>query len=239
MGEPTRRGAAKSPSAASIVEEVLSAILSPRRVREVIDEALRLGGAATVPDSPVSLRVFIEGPLFSALSRHLGIGDALDIGAQVRAALALALREEVGAAVEPDTSEVRERRVSAPAQGVRVLAVTKASIVVFLLQDMLGEGVEIHPVGSERALEDRLRRLGGSPSLIVIDRRHPCVGLEACRLLVGLAPRTSTVVWWGAQGPEQLEVEERLEGGPRVIPTHRDMELADLGELCRGVIELM
>lgn len=239
MAEPKRRSI-RSPSAATIVEEVLSAILSPRRVKEVIDEALRLGEGTTVPESPIQLRVFVEGPLFSSLSRHLGIGDALDVSAQVRATLALALREDVGGGAEAESSEVRERRVSSRANGaIRVLAVTQASVVVFLLQDMLGDAVEVQSINSVGALEDRLRRIGGQPSLIVIDRRHPSVGPDVCRILVGLAPRTSTVIWWGAQGPEQLEVEERLDGGPRLIPTHRDMELADLGELCRGVIELM
>lgn len=218
---------------------MLSAILSPRRVREVLDEALRVGGTNRVPESPVSLRVFIEGPLFSVLSRHLGIGDALDIGAQLRAALALALREAPGMTHEPDTSEVRERGASHAPGSLRVLVVTKASVVVFLLQDVLGESVEVVPVGSERELEDRLRRLGGVVSLVVVDRRHAAVGPEACRLLVGHAPKETTVIWWGAQGPEQLDVEEQLQGGPRVIPTHRDMELADLGELCRYVIDLM
>lgn len=239
MAEPKRRSA-RSPSAATIVEEVLSAILSPRRVKEVIDEALRLGEGATVPESPIQLRVFVEGPLFSSLSRHLGIGDALDVSAQVRATLALALREDASHVAEADSSEVRERRVSNPASGaIRVLAVTQASVVVFLLQDMLGDAVEVQSINSMAALEDRLRRIGAQPSLIVVDRRHPAVGPDACRILVGHTPRTATVIWWGAQGPEQLEVEERLDGGPRLIPTHRDMELADLGELCRGVIELM
>lgn len=223
------------------MEEVLSAILSPRRLREVLDEALRIGGLTEVPDVPISLRVFIEGPLFSALSRHLGIGDALDIGAQVRAALALALRDDP-ASIPPvaHASEVRERGAASQVpEGTRVLAVTKASVVVFLLQDVLGDGVEVIPVGTERVLEDRLRRLGATAPLIVVDRRHPAVDVDACRLLVGHASKETTVIWWAADGAEQLEVEEQLSHGPRVIPTHRDMELADLGELCRYVIDLM
>ena len=179
-----------------IVEEVLSAILSPRRVREVLEEALRLGGVTTVPERSTPLRVFIEGPLFSALSATVGISDALDIGAQVRAALALALREDAPEPTEDASSEVRERRSQAPsAEVVHVLAVTRASVVVFLLSDMLGERAEVASVDSEHALVDWLRRLRGRSVLVVIDRKHPVVGPDTCRVLVGLASPTSTVVW--------------------------------------------
>lgn len=230
-----------SPSAALIVEEVLGAVLSPRRVREVLDDALRLGGLGEIPTSPVSLRVFIEGALFSTLSRQLGISSALDVGEQLRAALSLALRDEN---LRPSGSPARAPRsrppTAPPSEPPRVLVVSQASLVVFLLQDMLGPSIDVKSLASDSDLADALRRSAARPTLVVIDRRHPCVGPGVCKVLGAHVPERSTVVWWAAQTDEQRDVEARLGGSEaHVITTAHDMDLADLGELCRGVVDLM
>jgi len=231
-----------SPSAALIVEEVLSAVLSPRRVREVLDDALRLGGLGEIPTSPVSLRVFIEGALFSTLSRQLGIGSALDVGEQLRAALALALRDESlrpsGPPAQPGPHG--HPPTAPPSEPPRVLVVSQASLVVFLLQDMLGAGIEVKSLTSETDLADALRRSAARPCVVVIDRRHPCVGPGACKVLGEHVPERSTIVWWASNAEEQRDVEQRLgAGAAHLITTAHDMDLADLGELCRGVVDLM
>jgi len=231
-----------SPSVALIVEEVLGAVLSPRRVREVLDDALRLGGLGKIPQSPVSLRVFIEGALFSTLSRQLGISSALDVGEQLRAALALALRDEsLRPQGPPARRDPRTRPPTAPpSEPPRVLVVSQASLVVFLLQDMLGPSIEVKSLTSESDLSDALRRGAARPTLVVVDRRHPCVGPGVCKLLGEHVPERSTVVWWAAQSDEQNDVEARMaRATAQLITTAHDMDLADLGELCRGVVDLM
>lgn len=237
MASTPKQVPAAQPSPTVIVEEVLSAVLSPKRMKTVLDDACRLAGLAEVPSSPVSLRVFVEGALFSTLSRQLGIGYALDLGEQIRGALALALSDEKYA-IQAGQSDIRMRTRRSAGSTLRVLVVSRASLVVFLLQDMLGEDVEVLPISSGAELEDRLRRQASYASLIVVDRKHPCVDPEIAAVLKRHAPE-STVVWWGAHGSEREDVEMRLYGGPKLIPTQADMDLADLGELCRGVIELL
>ncbi len=221
--------------ASLIVEEALAAVFSPRRVRTVLEDACRLAGLGGVPDAPISLRVFVEGPLFSTLSRHLGISDALDVSEQLRGALAFALGERL----RDEPSGIRLKRSDAPGPTRQVLVLTQASVVVFLLQDVLGDGAELIQLKSQKELENQLAGLGAPPRLIIVDRRHPCVGPGACPTLQERTSRTSTVVWWGADESERADVARRLEGGPRLIGPASDMDLADLGLLCRGVIEFM
>ena len=224
-----------APSAKLIVEEVLRAVLSSRRVRQVLEDACQIAGIGAVPYAPISLRVFVEGALFSTLSRQLGISDALDVSEQIRGALALALRDNL----EEESSGIRLKRSEAPGSSPHVLVLSQASLVVFLLQDVLDDDVNLIQLKSQDELENRLARMGAQPMLIVVDRRHPCVGPGACPILVERSSPTSTVVWWGADEAERAEVERRLEGGPRLVPAAHDLDLADLGLLCRGVIEFM
>ncbi|HEY8428839.1 MAG TPA: hypothetical protein VIL20_10710 [Sandaracinaceae bacterium] len=217
------------PTFGAIVEEVLGAVFAPARLHEVLHEALVLAEHPQVPEHPDSVRVFIEGPLFTVLARHLDVANALEIVGQIRSALELALT------TMPDermTSEVRER-ITLPAPPARALVVSSASLVVFLLGDMLGDGVDVVPVNSASDLADRLRRFGRSPLLVVVDRKHPCVDLSICTMLRRSLDVHSTVIWWTDDVDEQAQVSAELQGGPILVATEPDTRLADLGELCR------
>lgn len=108
---------------------------------------------------------------------------------------------------------------------------------IFLLQDMFGDAVDVLPVNGEQELRDRLRRFGGHPLLVVIDRLHPCVGPGVARILRTDLSESSAVVWWGADAEEQLDVESTLAGGPRFTAAGSELSLADLGELCMSAVE--
>lgn len=228
---PLARRTSKPPAASlgAIVEEVLGAVLAPTRLYEVLDEALRTAELPAVPEQPASVRVFVEGALFSALARQLDVANALEIVAQIRSALELALASMPD---ERPSSEVRER-ITLPAPPARTLVVSNASLVVFLLGDMLGDGVDVVPVGSAADLADRLRRFGEAPLLVVVDRKHPCVDTSICGLLAESLDVHSTVVWWTDDVDEQARVSALLSGGPILVATDPDTRLADLGELCR------
>lgn len=218
---------------ALIVEEALSAVLAPDRRDTVLHEALTAAGVEQVPERPSSLRVFVEGALFSVLARHLEVSDALELVAQIRSALELALST---AEDERPKSDVRDR-ITLPAPPARVLVVTGASLVVFLLGDVVGENVEVVPVTSAGEVRDRLRRWAGTPLLVVVDRKHACVDASICPVLREQLGDRSTVVWWGAPSDEQTVVTSMLLGGPRAITCDADMRLADLGQLCARLLE--
>lgn len=215
-----------------IVDEVLSAVLAPARKDSTLGEALEMAELDAIPEQPTSLRIFVEGALFATLARHLEVSDALELVAQIRASLELALDT---APDERPTSDIRGRMrlESAP---TRVLVVTQASLVVFLLQDVLGDEVEVMPIDDQATLRDRLRRLAGQPLLVVVDRKHPCAGPGVCELLGQELDASSTVVWWGAQGAELSRVERLLRNGPRVVPCPFDVQLVDLGGVCRRLL---
>lgn len=224
---------APGPSAALIVEEVLASVLSPERRGEVIGEALGMAAIPAIPDSPASLRVFVEGALFSTLARHLEVSDALELVGQIRSALELAMDTLED---QRPTSDIHTR-MSLPVGPQRVLVVSQASLVVFLLQDVVGDAVEVLPVSNTPDLRDRLRRMSGQALLVVIDRKHPCVGPGVCNLLRTELGPDSTVIWWGAHGAEREEVARRLRGGPQAIPCDFDLRLTDLGDLCQRLLE--
>ena len=116
-----------------------------------------------------------------------------------------------------------------------MLVVTQASLVVFLLQDMLGESVPIRVVSTEDELVERLARARG-PLTLVVDRKHPVVGPEAAPHLRAL-PAGSAVVWWGGSEYEQLRVLSALDEFVTLVSTAHELRLADLGELCRSLVE--
>lgn len=215
-------------------------MFTPVVLRKVLREACQAAGLASVPDEPVALRIFLEGALSTALTRRLGVPMALELGGQIRESLLHVFEPEepnVQVTGELPISEARERvRLSGPAAGHMALVVTQASLVVFLLQDQLNNAVEVLPVSGEKELKDRLRRFGGRSLLVVIDRRHPCVGPSVARMLRRELEPTSSVVWWGADQAEMLEVEAALSGGPRFIRTSDECRLADLGSVCLSAI---
>ena len=212
--------------------EALGAVLAPKRRREVIEEALDAAGASMLPTSSADLRLFVDGPLFAALARHLEVSDALELVHQVRGSMALALSEVEGAPI----SDIRNaRRILSPAPQ-RVFVATAASLVVFLLQDVLGDTVEVFPAGDLSVLEDRIRRSPAQRLLVIIDRKHPCVDRGVTSLLTRELGEDSTVIWWGAPGSESRLVGEDLRGGPRVIPCGFDTSLADLSDICRTLL---
>ncbi len=222
-----------APSAALIVEEVLATVLSPERRGELLGEALGMAALPAIPDGAGSLRVFVEGALFSTLARHLEVSDALELVGQIRSALELALdcMEE-----ERPISDIHTR-MSLPAGPQRVLVVSQASLVVFLLQDVVGDAVDVLPVSNTPALRDRLRRMAGQSLLVVVDRKHPCVGPGVCNLLRTELGPDSTVIWWGAHGAEREDITRRLRGGPQAITCEFDLRLSDLGELCQRLLQ--
>jgi hypothetical protein len=215
------------------VEEVLGSILAPAQRERVLAEALELAGLEAIPETPVSLRVFVEGALFSCLSSCLDDPDALELVAQIRASLALAFR-----AVEDERppSHVRQRLGPVVVAPGRVVVLTQASLVVFLLQDVLGDGVDVLPVSSLAELRDRLRRLAGQALLVIVDRKHSCVDHHVAELLASELDASSRVIWWGSSHREQEDVTVRLYGGPSLVPSDFDLSLADLGELCRSLL---
>ena len=218
----------------AIVEEVLSSVLAPGRRDEVLREALELASLDEVPDRPTSLRVFIEGALFATLAQKFEVSDALELVNQLRASLGPAFN--TSRAEERTTSDIRSRLGVVTTAPNHVLVLTQASLVVFLLQDVLGDAVDVLPIDDRVTLRDRLRRYGGQPLLVVIDRKHPCEGPGVCDLLKAELSAESTVVWGGAGGEEIDDVQRRLEGGPRLVPCAFDLALADLGELCRATM---
>lgn len=219
---------------AVMIEEALGAILAPARRRELVGEALDAAELDAIPDEPSALRVFLEGALFSALTRHLEVRDALELVSQIRATLEIAL---ASVPEERPRSDVRAR-ITMPLVPRTTVVVTNASLVVFLLGDMLGDAaVDVVPVSSHAELRQRLQRMSGTPLLVVIDRKHAAVDVTACALLREELDPRSTVVWWGASAAERTMAAAFLAGGPRVIPCESGVGLADLGELCRQLID--
>src|SRR5690606_22820983 len=137
----------------------------------------------------------VEGALFTTVARHLDVSDGLELVAQIRAALALAYRSEPD---ERPPSHIRAAGLTM-SRPRRVVVVSRASLVVFLLQDVLGESVDVMPATTPSGLCDRLRRSPG-PVVVVVDRKHPCVDESVCALLAEELPKGSTVLWWGAHG---------------------------------------
>lgn len=221
------------PAFGLIVEEALGAVFAPARLYEVLDESLRTADVPTIPEAPTALRVFIEGALFSTLCRHLDMGDALEIVAQIRSALELALTTTPD---ERPSSAVRER-ITLPAPPARLIVVTNASLVVFLLGDILGDGVDVVPVTNGADLRDRVHRFRDMPLLVVVDRKHPCVDTSVCDTLLRELDARSTVVWWAGDPAEQRLVTSLLAGGPKLVRCDPDLRLADLGALCRQLTE--
>ncbi|MCZ7686674.1 MAG: hypothetical protein M5U28_51165 [Sandaracinaceae bacterium] len=168
-----------------IVEEALGAVLAPSMLHRVLEEALRSAELTSIPDQRGALRVFLEGALFSALIQHVAVPDALEMVAQVRSALELAL---ASAPDDRPTSDVREK-ITLPAPPARVIVVTSASLVVFLLADELGDDIDVVPVSTEADLVDRLQRFAERPLLVVVDRRHPAVEASVAEELAGEARR--------------------------------------------------
>lgn len=220
-----------SPHLGMVVEEGLRAVLSPTHAEVVLREALILAGLPELPRRPMALRVFVEGALFAVLGEHLDVGDALEVLSQLRAALSHMVPEM---ASPPPSSDIR-RRGTVPEHPRNVVVATEASLVVFLLQDMLGDDVEILPVSSEAQLLDRLRR-SIYPMLLVVDRKHACVGPEVLPGLRDLRPG-SAVIWWGGPSHEQLRCESALGTDVSLISTDERMRLADLGELCDSLMK--
>lgn len=220
------------PSPVRIVEEALAAVFHPARVSKIVEDALELAGLETVPERPTTLRIFVEGALFAALSRELEISDALEVLAQVRSSLENVFDGGAGGAA---SSDIRAKG-SGPQHPRSVLVATQASLVVFLLQDMLGESVEILPASGAAMLAERIERMT-EPLLLLVDRKHPCVGMEVLRHLSKL-PAGSSVIWWGGGSHESLRVESALTDHVSLVPTHDELRLADLGEMCRVIVGL-
>ncbi len=212
-----------------IVEEALGAVLAPSMLHRVLEEALRSAELTSIPDQPGALRVFLEGALFSTLIQHVAVPDALEMVAQVRSALELAL---ASAPDDRPTSDVREK-ITLPAPPARVIVVTSASLVVFLLADELGDDIDVVPVSTEADLLDRLQRFAERPLLVVVDRRHPAVEAAVAEELASRLGARHSVVWWTDDEDEHQWVLQQLEGGPKVARFRRGMGLADLGRLCR------
>ena len=215
-----------------LIDEALGAVLAPALRREVVFEALDAAEIDVVPNEANDLRLFVEGALFSTLTRHLEVRDALELIAQIRATLELALGS---APDEPPRSDVRAR-ITLPAPPTTTLVVTSASLVVFLLADMLGDTVDVVAVSRHAELRDRLRRTGGAPLLVVIDRKHAGVDVSVCELLREELDASSSVVWWGASTAERTMATAFLSGGPRLVACEPSVGLADLGELCRTLL---
>ena len=218
---------------AVLIDEALGAVLAPARRREVLAEALDAAEMDAVPSEGRALRLFVEGALFSTLTRHLEVRDALELIAQIRATLELAL--DSAPDDEPPRSDVRAR-ITLPAPPTTTLVVTSASLVVFLLGDMLGDAVDVVAVSRHAELRDRLRRLSGTPVLVVIDRKHAAVDVSVCELLREELEPSSTVVWWGASSGERAMATAFLSGGPRLLACEPSVGLADLGEVCRTLL---
>ena len=213
----------------AIIEEVLSTVLVPDRVEKVIREALSAADLTEVPRTAVELEAFVDGALFATLARHLDIGDGLEVVTQIRASLALVLETDTFRPV----SDVRSAtRVTATAR--RVLVATRASLVVFLLQDVLGDEVDVFPIADETVLTKRLA-LEPTTGLIVVDRKHSCLETSACSLLRKLDPR-ATVMWWGGTSTEVQEVTRQLAGGPNLHAFAEDASLADLSDMVRALM---
>lgn len=218
---------------AVLIDEALGAVLAPSTRRDVVGEALETADLDAIPDQPADLRMFVEGALFSILARHLEVRDALELVSQLRATLELALATVPD---EPPRSDVRPR-ITLPAPPTSALVVTSASLVVFLLGDMLGEAVDVIPITREAELRERLHRMKNIPVLAVIDRKHPAVDVAICALLREELDPRSTIVWWGASTAERTMATAFLAGGPRMIACETEVGLADLGELCRQLLD--
>ncbi len=220
------------PPLVRIVDEGLGAILAPERHTRIVDEALTLAGLEEMPGRPTALAAFVEGALFSSLSRHLEVSEALELVSQLRATMELALK------LPEDRSSVDVReRITFMAQPARALVATQSSLVFFLLQDVLGERSDVSAFVTPAELRHALRGSARQPLMVVVDRKH--AGFDLCLsadLSMELDSR-DVVVWWGADQREQAEIVRVLRGGPRVIACDGDLCLADLGALCFGLLD--
>jgi hypothetical protein len=216
-----------------LIDEALGAVLAPALRREVLLDALFGAELDVVPSEARELRLFVEGALFSSLTQRLEVRDALELIAQIRATLELALGARPD---EPPRSDVRAR-ITIPAPPCTTLVVTNASLVVFLLGDMLGDAIDVVAVSRQAELRDRLRRMTGTPLLVVIDRKHAAVDVSVCAMLREELDERSAVVWWGASSGERTMATAFLAGGPRLVACEPSVGLADLGELCRTLLD--
>ena len=217
-----------APSPKLIVYEALGTVFSAEQRDLILQNACRLAGLGAVPDAPNALRMFVEGALFSTLSRRLGISDALDVVAQVRGALELALRDR---SASPRPPEIYEAEPDAVAP-VQVLVLTEAALVVIMLQDRLGSFAEVVRVRCRDDLEDQLTALTDAPAVVIVDRRHPRQGPAAGSVLAAHCRKTCTIVWWGGGSVDTV-----LEDGPRFVSIPAGTGIATLAAICRGVSE--
>lgn len=207
--------------------------MAPAARRELLAEALATAELDAIPTRPAALRAFVEGALFSVLTRWLELRDSVELIAQLRATLELAFsaqpEEEAGSEVRPC--------VPLPSTPTAVWVVTSASLVVFLLGDILGDDADVVPITDESKLRERLERTKGRPIVLVVDRKHPAVDLSICTLLREELDPHSTVIWWGASPAERTMASAALAGGPRLIPCETEVGLADLAELCGRLLD--
>jgi hypothetical protein len=227
-----RPSSSPAPRLSRIVDEALQSVLSPERSDEIVSEALGAAALPTVPDEPGALRVFVEGPLFACLARHLEVSDALELTGQLRGALELAF----GAPPSRTRSDVR-RRPTLPAEPSRVLVATRASHLVFRLHELLEERVEVLPLDDEARLRERVERVARG-AVLIVDRERPGVPAELASLLAAALPPGVTVVWWRASDAERRAVAAELAGGPRFVGCAPERALGELAAVCRDALAL-
>ncbi|MCC6874597.1 MAG: hypothetical protein IT378_09860 [Sandaracinaceae bacterium] len=227
MPAAARRETTPSPCEA-VLHEVLGAVFAPSQRDTILHDALETAGLEDVPVLPTALRVFVEGALFTSLARWVGVDDAIELVRQTRGALEVAL-----ASTASPRSDIRPRP-----QFVRpesVLVASHASLVVFLLQDVLGSSVEVVGAASLASLRREIALRSGRPLLVIVDRRHPCVDVSAVEVFESLG-EDSVVVWWSAMLAEQAKVRESLSSRVRLLVRDTDARLGDLGELCATLV---
>lgn len=213
---------------AAVLDEALGAVLSPAMRGDVLTEAVAVAGLDAVPRDPSEMRLFLEGPLFSTLARHIAISDALELLAQVRAALELAL----GHADEAPRSDVRERPWPPGAARTTALVVTPAAEALFFLADLVGEDVDVLSVASASELRQQLSR--GAPRLVLVDRRTG-VAPDVYDVLLERLSRSTIVLLWGGAAVDRAN-DSTLAGRLRLVTTPPHLRLGELGALCQELL---
>lgn len=209
---------------AAVLDEALGAVLSPGIRGDVLTEAVAVGGLDAVPRDPSEMRLFLEGPLFSTLARHIAISDALELLSQVRSALELAL----GHSDEAPRSDIRERPWPARTARTTALVVTPAAEALFFLADLLGEDVDVVSVASASELRQQLAR--GTPRLVLVDRRQG-VDPQVYDVLLDRLTRSPVVLLWGGAAVDRAN-DSTLSARLRLVTTPPTLRLGELGALC-------
>lgn len=194
---------------AACIREALECYAPPSMADAIFVRALATFGAATVPRSSATLRVFVETALVDAARVELGAGTAHAIRERLVPlvdALA-AIEREAGASLAPET----QHRIELAMLSARlVIAIGVDPLETSALGAALEDRALVQRVARTDELVERLRLVRDEPRALVVDCRAPNPLVPA---LLSLAPALlddAVVLLWGASPLEEKTFRARF-----------------------------